>query len=178
MPPALDLAALRDYHKGESAAILGAGPSLPLEVWKVPANARLVGVNLHAIILPLDYVAFTDDVALTETLRQLPCWKITQRHFEDEERMIWAGIAPAFGISGPFALWCCDWLGFAPIYMAGFDHYGSGKKYWHSLPRDPEVTGLSGPEVWRRCFRTLRNPAAVQFFNPTIPKLLEASDEG
>ena len=52
---------LKDSHTGQPAAILGGGPSLPLDLKRIPAGALLFSVNNHALQLTrADYLVFRD----------------------------------------------------------------------------------------------------------------------
>ncbi len=54
------LSQFKDFHKGQTCAILGGGVSLPKDLRSIPQVDVLIGVNQHAVILPLDYIVFSD----------------------------------------------------------------------------------------------------------------------
>jgi len=50
----------KNYHKGQTCAILGGGPSLPYDLRNIEDVDVLIGVNQHSLILPCDYIVFSD----------------------------------------------------------------------------------------------------------------------
>ena len=162
---------LKDYHdrhSGQTAAVLCGGPSLPHDLAQIPDDAALIGVNQHAIILPLDYIVFSD-AAVFPLIAHHSAPKITRCANLRAQGIVWAPDVPDFNFSGPLAVWIADFLGFSRIVVCGVDLYRSERPYWHSLQvaggrhQTPHRVSFS---AWADCKRLMRNPANVEFLGP------------
>lgn len=157
---------LAGRHCGETAAILCGGPSLPTDLASVPEDAALIGVNQHALILPLDYIVFSDEwiFPIVQSHRAL---KITRCRTIQMDDVVIAANAPDFNFSGPLAVWIAECLGFSRIMVCGVDLYRSARPYWHS-PSESEKSTHQTPHrisfsAWAACKRLMQQPANVEF---------------
>jgi hypothetical protein len=157
----MELEQFKDLHKGETAAVLGGGPSLPRDLWKIPKGAKLVGINQHTLILPLDYCFFSDP-RVWYVVQQYEVNVITNYAvIRDRRDVMFAATVPNVGLSGPMAIWCCEFLGFDSIHVCGIDGYQADRRYWHSLERH-DVQGQS-MEPWTTVRDKMRRPERVSF---------------
>jgi len=129
----------KDFHKGETAVICGGGVSLPSDLRRIEAVDRIIGVNQHSLILPLDYLCFLDRHMwpLVKDFRDIKLVTKLNKFFA-EHHVIHANVAPPIGYSGAFAIWVADYLGFDRIDVCGMDQYEDRKdnrEYWWQGPQ-------------------------------------------
>jgi hypothetical protein len=125
-------------HKGETCAVLGGGVSLPADLRAIPQVDVLIGVNQHSLILPLDYVVFSDRHMWEFVQEYRDIVKITNLNkYSGRDDVIHAGECPPIGFSGAKAIWCAEKMGFSKIYVCGMDQYQdrSGREYWWEGPQ-------------------------------------------
>lgn len=126
---------LKETCFGRPAAILGGGPSLPLDLKKIPAGALLFSINNHALQLTqADYLVFRDSPekfpALLEAVKSFKGLRVSQlkRWTDiDLEDVPWWD-AP---FSSSLATWLACWLGCKPVLLAGMDLYQGKEKYFY-----------------------------------------------
>ena len=162
----------KDYHQGEIAAICGGGVSLPQDLRSIEPVDRLIGVNQHALILPLDYLAFLDRHMwpLIQDVRDVMLVTKLSKFAYSGEHVIHADVAPAVRYSGMLAIWLADYLGFDQIHVCGTDQYEcrkDGRKYWWQGPQTGKVEKHKQTDhdldVMTRFIEELRNPDRVYF---------------
>jgi len=127
----------KDKHRGQTAAILCGGPSLPLDLHRIPDVDIFIGVNQHANILPLDYLVFGDR-HMWDLVKDVPgCMFITHLKKFPTKRTIVADIWPSMGYSGMRAIYAADWMGFDTIHVCGMNQYDHNEKreYWWEGPQ-------------------------------------------
>lgn len=157
----MELEQFKGLHEGETAAVLGGGPSLPRDLWTLPDDCRLIGLNQHTLILPLTYVFFADP-RVWYVVQQYRVNSITTYAvLRDRKDVMFAATCPNVGLSGPMAVWCCEFLGFREIHVAGCDSYQADRRYWHSLERH-DVQGQS-LEPWTTVRDKMKHPERVTF---------------
>jgi hypothetical protein len=124
-------------HKGETCAVLGGGVTLPADLREIPQVDILIGVNQHSLILPLDYVVFSDRNMWEYLSGYKDILKITNLSKYDYDDVIHAGEIPPIGFSGAKAVWCAERMGFERIYVCGMDQYQprDGREYWWQGPQ-------------------------------------------
>jgi len=132
----------KDTHKGQTCAVLCGGPSLPLDLRNLPEEMDvLIGVNQHSLILPCDYIVFSDRHMwpLIESIKD--CKYITHLNKFDTNRTIHAGIWPPMGYSGQRAIYAADYMGFEKVYICGMNQYDQNEKreYWWEGPQCKEM---------------------------------------
>lgn len=164
----MQLIDLKGQHTGQTVAVLCGGPSLPEDLAKVPDEAALIGVNQHTIILPLDYIVFSDEwIFPLVTHHKAP--KITRCGSLRSQGIVWAPDAPDLNFSGPLAVWIADFLGFSRILVCGVDLYRTRRPYWHSPPDvgnlDHQTPHRVGFEAWSDCKRLMKDPSKVKFLS-------------
>lgn len=130
---------MKDKHKGETALIMGGGTSLPHDLRQVDHFDRLIGVNQHSLILPLDYLCFLDRHMwpLVKDFRDVMMVTKLNKYYS-EPNVIHADVGPSIGYSGAFAIWVADWFGFDRIDVCGMDQYNKRKDqrdYWWQGPQ-------------------------------------------
>lgn len=131
----------KNKHRGQTAAVLCGGPSLPLDLHTMPPVDIFIGVNQHANILPLDYLVFGDR-PMWELVKDIPnCMFITHLKKFPTSRTIVADIWPPMGYSGMRAIYAADWMGFDQIYVCGMNQYDQNEKreYWWEGPQCLEM---------------------------------------
>jgi hypothetical protein len=161
----MELNRFKSVKTGKVAAILGGGPSLPSDLYGLPADVDLIGINQHSLLLPLDLIVFSDE-PMWELLKDHPSVK-TSHHRISDPKHIWSGICPDYGLSGVKALWIADYLGYKEILLCGFDSYQSGRRYWHDQPDENHKSNVWQRDlrVWEKLKRTMQNPEKVNFLS-------------
>lgn len=159
---------IRNYFyakKDKTAAILGGGPSLPADLYRLPAEIDLIGINQHSLLLPLDLLVFSD-LPIWELVKDHPCLK-TSHHRIDDPRHIWSGICPDFGLSGAKALWIADYLGYKEILLCGFDSYQTDRRYWHDGPDEKHESNVWQRDlrVWDQARVAMQHPERARFIS-------------
>lgn len=165
------LSEFKDFHKGQSCAILGGGVSLPKDLRSIPQVDVLIGVNQHAVILPLDYIVFSDRETWPYIENIDGCYKVSNLNkWPSRADFIHCGEAPAIGFSGAKAVWVADQMGFETIYICGMDQYADlrGREYWWQGPQSEPFTPKHAhcrDELtrWKDFLLTLQHPENVYF---------------
>lgn len=161
----------KDFHKGQTCAVLGGGVSLPSDLRTIPQVDVLIGVNQHSLILPLDYVAFLDRHMFNYVEGYGDIKKLTTlNHWKSRSDFIHAGECPPIGFSGAMAVWCADQMGFDTIYVCGMDQYQDfgGREYWWQGPQSEpfEAKHRSARDDlnrWKEFINGLQNPERIYF---------------
>jgi len=131
----------KDIHRGKTAAVLCGGTSLPHDLDSIPDVDYLIGVNQHAMILPLDYLVFSDRDVWDIVSQKKHCKFITHLNKYNLPNVIHAGIWPPMGYSGQRAIYAADYLGFKSIHICGMDQYdqAGNREYWWEGPQCKEM---------------------------------------
>ena len=131
----------KDIHRGKTAAVLCGGTSLPHDLDSIPDVDYLIGVNQHAMILPLDYLVFSDRDVWDIVSQKKHCKFITHLNKYNLPNVIHAGIWPPMGYSGQRAIYAADYLGFESIHICGMDQYdqAGNREYWWEGPQCKEM---------------------------------------
>ena len=167
----LDLAALKDRHRGQRCVVLGGGPTLIGDINVIrprfQSSGVWIGVNQHTLLLSLDYIVFQDKELYPILVGHAP---IITHHKDCAD--IWSGICPDFGFSGGTAVWIADWFGFDEIVICGCDDYMSDRRYWHSKIGDRGLEqGITQSSVWRRVYDRLQRPDRVKAVSGSVTKV-------
>ena len=173
------LSQFKNFHKGQTCAILGGGVSLPKDLRSIPQVDILMGVNQHAIILPLDYIVFSDREMWKYIEDVDGCYKVSNLNkWRDRKDFIHCGEAPAIGFSGAKAVWVADQMGFEKIYICGIDQYQNrdGREYWwQGCQSEPfvskHISARDDLARWKQFLLTLQNPDRVFFVSGRLKEL-------
>jgi len=169
-----------DHHKGEIAAICGGGVNLPKDLREIDAVDRIIGVNQHSLILPLDYLVFLDRHMwpLVKDYRDIKLVTHLTKFANGGKHVIHANIAPPVGFSGLLAIWVADYFGFDRIHVCGMDQYDSRKdarEYWWQGPQTGTVSkheqGKSDLDSVKRFIDELQHPERVFFTSGRLKEL-------
>lgn len=176
-----DLGQFRDFHKGQTCAVLGGGVTLPADLREIPQVDVLIGVNQHSLILPLDYVCFLDRHMwdYVEGFRDI--LKVTTSNkFAHRNDVIHAGTAPTIGFSGGLAVWVASVMGFDKIFVCGMDQYedrGDGREYWWEGPQTKRsVSHQSARDSftrWQEFINSLECKERVEFVSGRLKEKLK-----
>lgn len=124
---------------GKTAAILGGGPSLPADLEKVPADALLISVNQHGLMLTeCDYTVYLDD-HVGPVVSEFESIRISMFRDWTDFRLIHF-VNP--GSSSILAAWVAYMLGCCPIILCGMDCYAGGT-YWHNEDAKSQGTTIT-----------------------------------
>lgn len=128
----------RDRYKGQPAAILGGGPSLPDDMKRLPKGCLLIAVNYHALYLGcVDFMVYNDcpesDPLLEQAINAHTTILVSPKPTSDIlfDIPVWTGF-----YSSNTAAWFAGWMGCDPIILCGMDCYQGEKKYFHPYTRD------------------------------------------
>lgn len=168
-----------NLHAGETCAVLGGGVSLPADLRMIPQVDRLIGVNQHALILPLDYLVFSDRDVYEFIQEYRDILKITNLNkWHDRSDFIHAGECPAIGFSGAKAIWCADKMGFEKIYVCGMDQYQDygGREYWWQGPQSwpfkaKHHSARDSLNRWGEFISSLDHPERVYFVSGRLKEM-------
>jgi len=162
----------KDHHQGETVAICGGGVSLPQDLRRIEPVDRLIGVNQHALILPLDYLVFLDRHMwpLVQDFRDMMLVTKLSKFAYAGEHVIHADLAPAVRYSGMLAIWLADFLGFGQVHVCGMDQYEErkdGREYWWQGPQTSRLEKHKQTDhdlnLMTRFIEQLRNPDRISF---------------
>ena len=161
----IDIRQIENSRSGRSVAILGGGPSLLKDIYRLPEDVDLIGVNQHALLLPLDFVVFLD-AAIWELVKDHPCLKVSHHKIE-HPKMVWSGVCPDYGLSGAAALWIAEFLGYNEIMVCGFDCYAQKRRYWHSpVDEDFKANAYQNDiRIWDLVRTHLKYPERIKFMS-------------
>lgn len=180
----LHLDELKGYCSGETAVVICGGTGAVQELhqsnWK---GAHLVSVNQHGLIIPDLSFCYAHDEQMTQHLAKtgapVPIISYHKEHLRDFD--IHAGICPLVKLSGPEAIWCCDWMDFKEIFLVGVDGYKSpGRDYWHQYQDEAQQKqslkkkhNMDDFARWAQIIDKLQHPERVRSFHPKIQTLLK-----
>ena len=129
---------MENIYYGRPAAILGGGPSLPLDMARLPKDCILIAVNYHYELLTgltPEFMVFNDhpnevvNPLLGEYVESTKAVKVspTPKHSDilcDVD--VWTGF-----YSSNTAAWFALWMGCAPVILCGMDCYQGDQIYCH-----------------------------------------------
>jgi hypothetical protein len=166
------------------AAVLGGGPSLPGDYFRLPVPCTLIAVNHHALrICDPDYLVYMDDPRkIPELAEGLEVFK--GRRINPKPEMsdvilpkgeMWDG-----GFSSTLATWFALWMGFSTVILCGMDLYQGEKKYFY------ERTGFYHPvfdapienhlRAWGLAFRHCPRPERIKAMSGPLVDVFGAWD--
>jgi hypothetical protein len=160
------LSEFRGSGIGKTCAILGGGPSLAHDLRAIPAVDTLIGVNQHSLILPLDFVFFSDERVWNAVKDYKDILKITVLGKYDREDVICFVPSVSIGFSGARAVLAADFMSFDKIYVCGMDNYdpSSGRDYWWQLEGEPRThEHCQNLHQWVQIKHGMSRPEAVEF---------------
>jgi len=174
---------LQGYCSGETAIIICGGVGAVSEIHRTDwEGAHLVSVNQHGMIIPDLSFAYAHDSQMTKHLVDfgVPVPVISYHREFLREGDIHAGICPLVKLSGPEALWCCDWMEFSEIWVVGVDGYKHEKRdYWHQYQDEAQQKqtlkkkhNMDDFTRWAQIIDKLKHPSRVRAFHPKIQELL------
>lgn len=168
----------KNRHVGQSCAILGGGVSLPADLRQIDEVDILMGVNQHAVVLPLDYLVFRDRHMWPFIKEYRDIKLITQLNRFNESHVIHAGVSPFIGYSGAMAFWIADYMGFERIDVCGMDQYNDrkdGREYWWQGPQAGEFKKHShcnsDLELLKKFIDSLQHPERIFFVSGRLKEL-------
>ena len=169
----------KNKHAGQTCAILGGGVSLPFDIRRIEQVDCLIGVNQHSLILPLDYLVFSDRHMWEFVEPFHDILKITNLNkFHDRSDVIKGDEAPHIGFSGAKAIWYAVEMGFEKIYVCGMDQYEDkqGREYWWQGPQSwpfkaTHMTARNDLSRWKEFLENLRYPDRVFFESGRLKEL-------
>ena len=133
------MSSFKDRFKGQPAAVLGGGPSLPEDMKLLPEGCLLIAVNYHALQLcQPDFMVYNDfpasDPVLLESVQNFNGIKVSSKEFSDVEFdvPVWQG-----NISSNTAAWFGLWIGCDPVILCGMDCYQGDRVYFHPYKDKP-----------------------------------------
>ena len=119
---------VRNMIQGWPAAILGSGPSLPLDLVGLPSSAILISVNVRpAKLVTPDCVVFMDR-SVAGPAAELGVMRISQIASASDVDLPagwWDG-----GFSASLATWVACWWGCDPILLCGMGCFRGGQSYF------------------------------------------------
>jgi len=121
-----------------AAAVLGGGPSLPADLFRLPKDCVLISVNDHALnFCKPDYLVHLDN-----DFEKAPALKaaldvfegVVVSPFENSGVVLPKGEWWDGGFSSTMATWFALWKGFDTVILCGMDCYQGEEKYCHPRP--------------------------------------------
>lgn len=169
----------KDFHIGQTCAVLGGGVTLPEDLRVIPQVDVLMGVNQHSLILPLDYVVFVDRHMANYVEQYRDIFKIsTLNKWSNRSDFIHCGECPPIGFSGAVAIWCADQMGFEKILICGMDQYQNrdGREYWWQGPQSEpfEAKHKSARDDlsrWKEFLLGLQHPERIFFVSGRLKEV-------
>ncbi len=140
----LDIKQLKGLYEGRPIAVLGAGPSLPADLEKIPDESILMSVNYHALLIAeCDYMVFMDQkrrmpaeqIQAIETTSAIKVSQYIEQSDVDLSGVdYWNG-----GMSSTLATWFACYLGGDPALLCGMDLFRGKKPYFHEIDEPPKI---------------------------------------
>lgn len=169
----------KNKHKGQTCAVLGGGVSLPADLRAIEPVDVLIGVNQHSLVLPLDYLVFSDRHMWEFIEPYRDVLKITNLNkFHDRSDVIHCGECPPIGFSGAKAVWCAAQMGFDKIFVCGMDQYADqgGREYWWQGPQSwpfeaKHHQARSDLSRWKEFINSLDDPKKVFFVSGRLKEV-------
>jgi hypothetical protein len=160
----ISYASLHQKYKGLPAAVLGGGPSLPVDLARVPVETLLIAVNHHALeYTNTSYIVFLDPLSNmpmpTKEIRHRGGIFIS-RQPETDVDLRGSGIWGRF--SGQAACWFACYLGCDPVILCGMDLYRNPPppdQVDNNAYKDPLSLHL---EEWRQAFISCPHPERIR----------------
>ncbi|MFZ9115359.1 MAG: hypothetical protein ACO24D_19760, partial [bacterium] len=160
------------------------GPSAPHDLRRAKqelgsAEYDLVSVNNHGLLY-LGEVAwfYAHDKRMVEHLKEEQATVIVHHDCRNlREQDIHAGIVPFIRLSGPEALWVCDWFEYKTIHIVGVDFYQGKRRYWHQWDQDNLPTKINDDQLakWRETKRKMQHPERVVCYNDRLKRVFDES---
>lgn len=135
-----------NYYAGRPIAILGAGPSLPDDLARLPEHTILISVNQHALILTNpQFLVFCDEPRqerLINLRRGILSYKARELGHLISPIEFWTDFildTPYWdgGFSSALATWLASYLGGDPVLLCGMNCYQDKEKYFYHNPDIP-----------------------------------------
>ncbi|HEY6072456.1 MAG TPA: hypothetical protein VIV15_03460, partial [Anaerolineales bacterium] len=124
------------WFRGQPAAVLGGGPSLPGDLQRLPDGCILISVNDHAFHhCQPDVLVYQDRLhwapAVEEVLKTFDGLVVSPYEPSDLDlpRGWWDG-----NQSSALATWFACWMDCDPVILCGMDCYQGEAKYCHPRP--------------------------------------------
>lgn len=144
---------LKNRHAGRPGAVLGAGPSLPGDLARVPDGAVMIGVNGHAErLVRLNYMCFADSPKHHPERMAWVNRFAGRRLTFIEGYSDWRVDVPHwyFGLTFPFAVWAALWMGCDPVLLCGFDCHSPGGHFFERAAGPDMENYHKHMHIWRR----------------------------
>jgi hypothetical protein len=153
------LSSLRDIHAGQTAAVLGGGPSLQADLSHIPIGSVLISANHHGLkFVKADYLVFLDEPERFPGLMAgVQCFQgVKIGRYEEHsdidlaQESYWDGV-----YTGHFATWLACLMGCDPILLCGMDCYqnpipeGEEKNLAYTVTLEDQLHGWG--EAMYRC---------------------------
>lgn len=137
-PGKIKMSALKDFYAGRPAGVLGGGPSLPMDMARLPKDCILIAVNYHAFHLcDPDFMVYNDqpdsDPVLFDAVRRPEgAVRVSPDPTSDVifDVDVWTGF-----YSSNTAAWLALWMGCSPVILCGMDCYQGDQVYFHEYNR-------------------------------------------
>lgn len=131
---------MKDRYAGRPAAVLGGGPSLPVDMARLPKRCLLIAVNYHALRFCVpDFMVYNDEPKPDESpelwaaVHETGITRVSSEPTSDIafDVDVWTGF-----YSSNTAAWFAGWVGCNPIILCGMDCYQGDQVYCHPHDRD------------------------------------------
>lgn len=151
------------------AAILGGGPSLPSDLWKLPGYTVLIGVNQHAMTFCRpDVIVYMDKLSdcpeLVAALKGYTGIRISQIRSQSDVDLTgvpyWDG-----GMSSSLATWLACYLDCNPVLLCGMDCYQGEQKYCDGYELDHPCVNYpleNHLKAWKPALTKCPNPERIR----------------
>lgn len=130
----IKLSELKDKHAGQTAAVLGGGPSLPSDIARLPKDCLLIAVNYHAFTYCTPTYMVYNDAPETNPLQVQAVREHKSIHVSPAPEPtsdvifdvpdVWTGF-----FSSNTAAWLALWMGCDPVILCGMDCYQGPVKH-------------------------------------------------
>lgn len=119
--------------------MLGGGPSLPVDMARLPQKTLLIAVNYHAFYLcQPGFMVYNDqpecDARLLEAVQGAKAIRVSPDPTSDViiDMEVWTGF-----YSSNLATWFALWMGCNPVILCGMDLYQGERTYFHEYEDKP-----------------------------------------
>lgn len=168
-------------------AVLGAGPSLPNDMSKLPNDCLLISCNHHAFrICKPDYMVFLDDPnhisvknidKFQELTRDCPCVRISpQLNYTDYYTINeFPKVLNPLGETGMFGAWVACYITSGAVYLCGMDVKRDGKEHFYDNKPPASWGGVhynNKIKKWEQVFSFCENKERIKVVSGPLKELL------
>lgn len=168
-------------------AVLGGGPSLPEDMYKLPDNRLSISCNHHAFrIAHPDYMVFLDDpdhistknsTVFQELVRDCPAKRISPvlKYTDYYTVNEFPKVLNPLGDTGMFGAWVACYITSGPVYLCGMGVNRNGQEHFYKDKPPSDWGGYhydNKIKKWEQVFKHCEKPERIKAISGPLKDLL------